>query len=579
MLSLLRDLPVFATRDLTKSVSLAMLEGICLGLPYGLFIHLVQQLVNGNPDASTILMTTLAIATILLFRAFITRMSIVHTGTITYTTCAALRESLAGHFFKVPLGFFEQHDSGRLSQSMNKDVEFTESIFSHHFAQVIASISLLVTVAVCLLIYDWRLAVSLLAGVPIAVLLQVTMRHQANRVSQNLLQQIATNNRSIMDWILGIRDIKQSGNGAALFPKLQATIEKTRQTSLRHEIRVGLVPVLFILFSEAGFLVFLLVGLDLYFSQHVELSVFLVFLIASVRIYRSLTQVALTMAESRFMQQAAKRITALLDSDPIQTDEQDIAIQGTVSVRHLSFRYPGRAQPVLEQINFEARPGTLTAIVGPSGSGKSTLLHLLARFWQVERDQIQYDGHSIHAFSDAALYRQVALVSQDIHLLDDTVFNNLSLVRPELTKDEIYRACHMAQCHDFICQLPQGYDTQIGEAGGAISGGEKQRIALARAILSDARVILLDEISAALDVRNEAALLNLLAELKQDKTLISISHRESMVTHADQVIYLVHGQQEGAATHQQLLAQRPDYRQFWHHQLTEPAPVREPCRE
>ncbi len=565
MLNTLRDLPVFEPRDLIKSIMLATLEGICMGLPYGLFVQLVRELVNRQPNYTLIIAVSCAIALVMLIRVWVTRQNTMHTGTMTYKTCATLRERLAHHFFKVPLGFFERHNSGQLSQSMNKDVEFTETIFSHHFSQFIASVSLLLTVSGCLAIYDWRLALCLLSGLPIALTIQAVMKRKANQFSESFLQGVATTNNAIMDWILGIRAIKQSGQGNNLFPKLEQQIQHTQKASIRHEIAVGIVPMLFILFSEMGFLVLLLIGLQLYLTQQVELTVFIVFLITSVRLYRALAQIALTMAEARFMQQAAKRITTLLATPTMRTKEQNLPIQGHIAVNDVTFRYSPESPKVLDAISFTAVPGTLTALVGPSGSGKSTLLHLLARFWQVDDHKITFDGHSINAFSDASLYQQVALVSQDIHLIDDTILNNLKMVHQGLSEASIHNACQQAQCHDFIMQLPNGYDTLVGEAGDALSGGEKQRIALARALLSEAKIILLDEISAALDVRNEAALLTLLEQLKQSKTLISISHRESMVIHADNVVYLVNGLLKGTGHHEMLLQESKNYQDFWHH--------------
>lgn len=572
MLNTLRALPVFNRCDLTKSVLLSVGEGICMGLPYALFINIVQQLLHPVPDTAIIQLSVAAMTVILAIRVWITRLAMEHTGMMTYNTCASLREKLASHFFRVPMGFFQQHDSGQLSHSMNKDVEFTESIFSHYFSQFVAAVSLFGLITVLLFCYDWRLAASMLVGVPPAVVMQAWLKRRGNKLSGEYLDCLGQTNHAIMDWILGIREQRISGYGEKQFAKLQTQITHARTTSIKHELAVGMIPMLFIILSEAGFMLFLLIGLHLYFTNEVELAVFLVFIIASARIYRTLSQLAMTMAESRFMEQAAVRLSALLSTTELKTEERHVSLSGLIAVSNLSFRYPvisdrtPAQHKVLNNISFSARPGTLTAIVGPSGSGKSTLLHLLARYWEAEHGQISFDGTPISALSDTSLYQQLALVSQEIYLIDDTVMNNLRLARADASNEEIITACQQAQCHEFISQLPQGYDTPIGESGGALSGGERQRLALARALLSQAKIILLDEISSALDVQNEHALMGLFDQLKQCTTLIMIAHRESMVTNADNILFLSDGTILQQGQHAELLASSKDYRQLWQSQ-------------
>lgn len=574
MLNIIQALPIPDAGQFRRSIALSIIEGVLTALPYAMFLYVVQLMMTPEAVLMDIAWVAVSIALILVARIWVTREAMLHTGMMTSVACAGLREQLAGHFMQVPMGFFQQHDPGRLGNSMNRDVEFAEGIFSRLFSMLFSTVALLVSVSLILLIYDWRLALALLSGVPLAVLVQWRVQRHANRMSGLWMEQVSETNSAIMDWVHGLRAHRLAGNGERQLAGLRARIEATQRLSLQHEARVGLVPVIFMLLSESGFALFLLVGVHLYFTGEVEMAVFLTFLIAAAKIYRALSQIAMTIAESRFMEQAALRLLQLLRSDVLNHGGQTATGKGFVKVDDICFSYPRNAAKVtelvdtnghddLKAISFSAEPGILTAIVGPSGSGKTTLINLLARFWVPNAGQIQFDGQDSMAFSDHTLYQHLALVSQHTFLMDDTIIANLLMARPGLSEAQAIAACQQACCHDFITQLPQGYNTQIGEMGGALSGGERQRLALARALLVDAKVILLDEISSALDVENEHSILQMLHTLKQDRTLIMIAHQETMVEDADQVIFLQSGRQSGCGSHQHLLAICTAYREHW----------------
>ncbi len=573
MLNTIQALPVVDVGQFRRSIALSIAEGVLTALPYGLFLFVVQRMLQPEPELIDIAWVTISIVLILAARTWVTREAMLHTGMLTAVASSGLRERMAGHFMKVPMGFFQQHDPGHLGNSMNRDVEFAESIFSRLFSMLFSTAALLLSVSLLLLMYDWRLALTLLSGLPLAVLVQWWMQRRAKGMSGHWLEQISETNNAIMDWAHGLQAHRLASNGERQLENLRKCIEETQRLSLRHEVYVGLVPVVFMLLSEVGFVLFLLVGVHLYFTGNVELAVFLTFLIAAAKIYRTLSQVAMTIAESRFMEQAALRLLRLLRSDVLGSGDTDACGEGYVRVVDLSFCYPrngsadskadAAGQYDLQAISFNAQPGTLTAIVGPSGSGKTTLIHLLARFWVPASGQVLLDEQDSMVFSDHSLYQHLALVSQHTFLMDDTIMANLLMAKPGITEAEAVSACQKACCDNFIKQLPQGYQTQVGEMGSALSGGERQRLALARALLVDAKVILLDEISSALDVENERKIMQMLHELKKDKTLIMIAHQESMVERADQVVFMREGKLEGVDRHEQLLNRDDAYRKHW----------------
>ncbi|WP_271271078.1 ABC transporter ATP-binding protein [Aliamphritea hakodatensis] len=563
MLKPLFEMDVFSRSDLRDSFLFAVAEGVCIAVPYLLFIPLLESLLSGQADVTLIVGLALTNMLVLMLRTWFTRQTMICSGMMTYRGCAVLRETLARHFFRVPLGFFQRYSPGQLSQAINKDIEFIETILSHFFSQFVASVAAYLTMSAGLLAYDWRLGLALLCGLPLALLAQAWFKAKSNRSSKAFLSMLGEANQVMMDWVSGVRDIQLSGRSGAALAVLRHQVNETRDKSLRHEMSIGLAPLFFTVLSEFGFVVFLLLSTYLYFSAQLSLAVFLVFLVASTRLSRTLMQVSFTMAETRFIEQAAVRLSELADSPAMVVEQADAPVNGDVKLTAVGFGYPGCVVPAVSDISFTARQGELTVITGPSGSGKTTLLSLLARFWPQQHGEIRIGNTRLAACSDRSFYGQLALVSQDIFLLDDTVLNNLMLSREGLTREDVIRACQEAGCHEFIGRLPAGYDSHIGEAGGLLSGGERQRLALARALLTDASVLLLDEISAALDIENEAKIMQLLQRLKLSRTLIMIAHRETLVAGADKVVFLQQGKLAAEGTHQVLLAGVPEYQVLW----------------
>ena len=564
MINTLREFPIFKKNELIICALLSVIEGLCICLPYGILLGVIEVLTQPTIDLLWLGQLMLPIILILVVRTYVTQQSIVKTTSMSYGNCSTLRTRIAEHLFRVPMGFFYQGNTGDIHQLINKGVAFTENVFAHFFSQLIVYITIIVTMTISFFFLDWRLAVCLLAGVPIAVIGQVILRKGADKMSAKILASIKANNNGSMDWVYGIREHKLSGNGEKQLEQLEKQIRETQKVSLQHEVRAAIIPLLFIVLPEIGFALFIWVSLNFYFQSTLSFSVFTVFLIASVRLYSSLAQLSISLAESRFMKHAIIKVKHLLEVKKLRIGSHDVTVSGDVSVKKLNFTYENTVKAQLKNIDFTAHKGTLTAIVGSSGAGKTTLLHVLARLWPVQTNSILLDDISLEEFNDHSLYRQLALVSQDIQLFDDTVMNNLLMMKEGLTEEAVYNACRDAHCDDFIRLLPEGYNTNLGEAGNLLSGGERQRLALARALLLDAKILLLDEISSALDVKNEKHILSLLHILKKEKTLIMIAHRESLVREADQVIMLNNGEQCARGTHAYLLKTNPRYYSLWH---------------
>ena len=572
MLSNLYSIGSIEKKEIFRCVGLSFAEGCLMAAPYCVLIIFFQQLLADQINYVNASILFAGLFFLLSIRVIVTRYNMTYTTSVAYSRCSQLRLNIAKYLFRVPMSFFSRYSTSDISYRMNKDIAFTENIFAHFFSQFISCITVVGLLSLLFFFLDWRLALCLLLGIPLAALAQALLKRGANHLSAKMHQEMNKTNATVMDWVQGIREHKLSGNDQQSLDRLKQRIHYTQKIALKHELRVGLVPILFSILPELGFGIFLVLSLWLYMATQLSLAYFAVFLVASTRLYLCLGQLAVVMAESRFMEQASIRVKSLLDHKVLSVGNANQDISGDVTVNNLSFNYPSMTHQsiqeksqeyILENISFAARPRSLTAIVGASGVGKTTLLQLLARYYQVDDQSICLGEYCINQLSDQCLYQQLALVSQDIQLFDTTIMENLLMASENLSERDVYYACQQACCDQFIRRLPNGYNSQAGEAGAYLSGGEKQRLALARTLLVDAKILLLDEITSALDVKNERSILKLLNKLKKEKTLIMITHRESLAVDADQVIMLRQQGQPIIGKHKQLVEESEEYRFFW----------------
>ncbi len=314
---------------------------------------------------------------------------------------------------------------------------------------------------------------------------------------------------------------------------------------------------------DLGLALILLFATIFLFNGTVSLTVFLIFLIMSLRIYEPVKRLIPGIAFLKLAEPGFYKIKELLGTDPLPQPENGQASKAfDVQFEDVSFSYD--KTPVLENVSFTIPEKTITALVGPSGSGKTTITRLIARFWDVDSGDVKMGGRNIKDMKIDALLSQVSMVFQDVYLFNDTIYRNIAYGSKNSNKEKVIEAAKTAQCHDFISELPNGYDTMVSEGGATLSGGEKQRISIARAILKDAPIILLDEATASVDPENEYLIQSAINALVESKTLIIIAHRLSTIIAADQVIVLnEHGQMEEIGRHEELLENKGLYARLW----------------
>lgn len=480
-----------------------------------------------------------------------------------YSAAADGRSRLAEHLRKLSLGHLNKRDPGDLANMMMGDFAVLEHGTSHVVPQMIGAAVMPVLALIGLSFLDWRLALSLFAAMPVAILLVVlTSGIQRKLGSQHIQAKIDASNR-LQEYLNGIRVIKAYNLTGERFVRLDRSFRELMRQSIRLEGILGPIVLSAIACVRAGLTLMVMAGVHLLLGGSLDVIIFAAFLIIGNRIFDPLTTALAGYAQFRYLEQAGERIVQLL-REPVMQGERQPPADHDIELKQVTFGYLD--QPVLREVSVNMPAGSFTALVGPSGSGKSTILRLIARFYDPEKGTVTMGGEDIRAMDPEALLRKVSMVFQDVYLFQDTISGNIRFGRSDATHEEIEEAARLACCHDFILKLPQGYDTMVGEGGGTLSGGEKQRISIARAMLKNAPIILLDEATASLDPENEAEIQKAIDRLVRGRTVIVVAHRLKTVQHADRIVVLDHGRIVEQGRHDELLSSNGLYARLWRRQ-------------
>ncbi|WP_339294540.1 ABC transporter ATP-binding protein [Paenibacillus sp. FSL W7-1279] len=480
-----------------------------------------------------------------------------------YSAAADGRTRLAEHLRKLSLGYLNKRDPGDLANMMMGDFAMLEHGISHVVSQMIGAAVMPVLALIGLFFLDWRLALSLFAAMPVAILLVLlTSGIQRKLGSQHIQAKIEASNR-LQEYLNGIRVIKAYNLTGERFVRLDRSFRELMRQSIRLEGLLGPIVLSAIACFRAGLTLMVTAGVHLLLGGSLDVITFAAFLIIGTRIFDPLTTALAGYAQFRYLEQAGERIVQLL-REPIMQGERQPPADHDIELKQVTFGYLD--QPVLRDVSVSMPAGSFTALVGLSGSGKSTILRLIARFYDPDKGMVTMGGEDIRAMDSEALLRKVSMVFQDVYLFQDTIEGNIRFGRSDATHEEIEEAARLACCHDFILKLPQGYDTMVGEGGSTLSGGEKQRISIARAMLKNAPIILLDEATASLDPENEAEIQKAIDRLVRGRTVIVVAHRLKTVQHADQIVVLDQGRIVEQGRHDELLSSNGLYARLWRRQ-------------
>ena len=471
---------------------------------------------------------------------------------LVYSEVKNVRIRLAERLRKLPLGFFGNRDLADLTETLMGDVNRLEHVWSHCLGYLYGSYISTAVIAVALLVYDWRLALAALWGVPVAFALLFGSRRLAKRNSEITKAAGLQASDGIQEMLENIREIRATNQEDRFLQQLNGKIDYHEKTSIKGELTTGIFVNAASVIMRLGVATTILTGANLILSGKIDFMLLFMFLLVITRVYAPFDQALALIAEMFVSQVSASRLMEIEDAPVADGAEEFHPAGHDIEFQNVSFSYDNKE--VLHDVSFTAKEGEVTALVGPSGSGKSTCARLAARLWDIDSGRISVGGMDISTVDPEVLLSDYAMVFQDVMLFDDTVMENIRLGRHGATDEEVRAAAQAANCDEFVQKLPDGYDTPIGENGAKLSGGERQRISIARALLKNAPIVLLDEATASLDVENESKVQAALSRLLAGKTVLVIAHRMRTVQSADKVVVLAEGKVAEQGSPVELLA-------------------------
>lgn len=548
---------------LIVAVVLAVVGSVCGIVPYFAAAKIIALLLAGEKVLQTYTTWFLTALVCYWLRTVLYNGALSISHKATFNILKTIRQLLLAKLPKLPLGTVLDTSSGQFQQTIVDQVDSMETTLAHLFPEMTANIAAPVLTILYLFVLDWRLALLSLAVFPVAFYFMMTVMGSYGKDYEGAVKATNEMSSTLIEYINGIEVIKAFNQGSRSYARLADKVRYNAQYYFNWMKKSQLGMALAYAFFPAQMLTILPAGWLLWLHGSLTAETFLTVILLS------LGMAAPIVAAFNFVDTLAMVGTTVGQVDAILTAEEQEHSTAPVSfanhdiaLEHVSFGYHDDKE-ILHDISLNIPSGQMTALVGPSGSGKSTIAKLAAGFWDVKQGRITMGGCDLRSIPLSQLYEQVAYVSQDNYLFDDTVRENIRMGRLSATDAEVEAAAHAAGCDSFIADLEHGYDTRVGGGGAHLSGGERQRIAIARAMLKDAPVILLDEATAYMDPENEALIQNAVNELVKDKTVIVIAHRLSTITGAANIVVVKDGCIAAQGTHPQLLETSPLYKEMW----------------
>ena len=548
---------------LFTSCILAVLHSVLSLVPYALVFYIIKELTKRIPDFSlTYSYVSYAIGAILIsMLAFFLSGVLSHIAA--FNILYGLRKTLTNKVGALPMGYLSHRNSGAFKKIISDDVERIETFVAHQIPDFVKAAALPLLTISYLFKEDWRLAlISCLPLVVLALIMPLMLGKKNQHLTEKYHHSLEELSSGIVEYVRAMPVMKIFQQSAETFEKYGKKVY-TFHRFVSDWIRHSSAPfAIFMSFASNAMLPVLALGLYLYFRQGVSLPTLLLFLILGTGYMRPLFVMSNMVMQLQLIEQGVQQIDAILTQPILPEGKTSEAPQNhDICFDQVSFAYEADRY-VLEDISFTAKEGTITALIGPSGAGKSTVGQLLSRFWDVTKGRITIGGIDIREFPTEVLMRQVSFVFQESFMFQQTMYENIRMGMDK-TKDEVIAAAKAAQLHDFIMSLPQGYETRFGQSGVHLSGGEQQRFQLARAILKDAPILVLDEATAFADPENEHKIQEAFAQLIRGKTVLVIAHRLSTITTADQIIVFEKGYINAIGIHSELLEHSPLYKRMW----------------
>ena len=543
------------------SNSVVILHLILGTLPILLVVWAVDKLMNGTLSSIIVWGIGGIMILLALLRGVFYGTSIWRAHRSAYNALTRLRLRIISHLQCLPLGFFQERKVGDLVNIINHDVEQIEIYLAHGLPEILSATLFPALLWVIIMVLDWRLGLSLISLLPVAFLLQMAVKTLWGKSFQHFMESTQKMSEDLLEYVATISVIKAFSNEENRTVRVLGGMRDYIHWVKRSMFSVTVPMVLITMFLEGGIVVMTLVGLWLMTSGELTVARFILALILGGLFSSSFAKLA-TFQHFRIVYgQSLAKVQSITEVQTKETvDKKTDTTQTEICFEHVTFSYSNKEDNALKDVCLQFPRGSHTAIVGESGSGKTTLASLMMGFWQPQTGTIRLGGENITELSERNIADYFSMVQQEVFLFNTTIRDNIRIGRPTATQKEVEMAAERARIHDFIMGLPNGYDTLAGEAGVKFSGGEKQRISIARMLLKDSPIVILDEATAALDGENEKLIQEALDELQRNKTVITIAHRLNTIQDMERIVVMDKGQVVSKGTHQELMKDCSLYR-------------------
>jgi len=547
---------------LTISALMILGSSLCSIVPFYITYLIIEKIISHSFSYNDLFALGIWTAIALVLQMVLSGSAMIQSHIAAYKILFQLRVQLANKLTRLPLGYFERNSSGSLKKIMMNDIEAIEEFIAHNLVELLS------VIFIPLIIFFWLASIhyllALLCILPVFggfILQRIRMNIEADTV-QRFFKLKGKMNNTIIEFIKGMPVIKAFNQSVFSFKKYKEEAESYSNHWIEMNRKAGLFFAVYAIMMDISITCVVPIGGWLYLNGKLSFSSFLMFMFLGLGLTRYMKQLTSFGSNITQIGKGIEALNTIMNTKEID-DKGEITHLNNYDIEFANVSFGYDQKNILKNICFKSPQGTITALTGNSGAGKTTVGRLIPRFWDIEQGEIKIGGINIKEIQNEVLMKQVSFVFQDIFLFNDTVLENIRMGDKNLSKDKVIEISKKAQCHDFIINLPNQYETRIGTGATFLSGGERQRISIARAIIKNSPIIILDEATSYADTENEEKIQKALSLLLKTKTVLIIAHRLSTIKNADQILVFNEGQIIENGTHSQLYAMKGIYRKMW----------------